>query len=134
MGENICIAIVDREENSRNILKSYLSDIEGIDLLVEFDSTQKASELLSSQNKGIVILDTSENIDKSIEDIKQLTSLAKDLTIIATTNKVSTDIIVKTLRAGAKDIITKPFIKTELTDTIKKAAALYKERLDENED
>lgn len=127
MGENICIAIVDREENSRNILKSYLSDIEGIDLLVEFDSTQKASELLSSQNKGIVILDTSENIDKAIEDIKQLTSLAKDLTIIATTNKVSTDIIIKTLRAGAKDIITKPFIKTELTETIKKAISNIKE-------
>lgn len=127
MGENICVAIVDREENSRSILKSYLADIEGINLLVEFESAQTASELLSTQKKGIVILDISENIDKAIEDIKLISAISKNLTIITTANKLSTDAIVKTLRAGAKDFITKPFVKTEFIETITKAISSINE-------
>ena len=96
-------------------------------MLVEFDSAQKASELLTSQKKSIVILDISENTNKAIDDIKLLTSISKELTIITTANKISTDIIVKTLRAGAKDFITKPFIKSEFIETINKAIINAKE-------
>ncbi len=127
MGENFCIAIVDREESSRNIIKSYLSDIEGGNLIVEFDSAQTAYEHLSSQKKGIVLLDISESTDKALEDIRTIVSISNELTIITTTNKISTDIIVKTLRAGAKDFIRKPLIKTEFIETIQKAIENIKE-------
>ncbi len=120
---NISIIVIDREENTRNIIKNYLSEIEGFDFSSEtfsefYDFELGCDYAINSQN-AIVLIDISENPEKALKVIKTIKEQKKDIAIIALSNKASTDTIIKAMRAGAKEFITKPIIKTDFLEIIK---------------
>lgn len=121
MGENSNITnviIIDREENSRNIIKNYLNDIENISVSSEFFDLDLGCNFVINAAKSIVLIDISDSPEKALEIIKTIKENKKESIIVALSNKASTDTIIKAMRAGAKEFITKPVIKTEFTDVI----------------
>ncbi|MBS4759313.1 MAG: AAA family ATPase [Clostridium sp.] len=123
MAANTQIIIIEREENSRNIIKNYLSEVEDVTVkniqIKEFFNYEPALENIPTTEKCIIFLDTSDEIEKSIEFIKTIKKHNKEAFIIALSNKTSTETIIKVMRAGAKEFLTKPIIKTEFNDVIK---------------
>lgn len=118
MGENINVVIIDREENSRNIIKSYLLDIEKIETVSEFFDLELGCDFVLGAPRSIVLIDISENPEKSLNVIKNIKEIKKDSVIVALSNKASTDTIIKAMRAGAKEFITKPIMKTEFIEVL----------------
>ena len=120
---NISIIVIDREENTRNIIKNYLSEIEGFDFssetFSEFYDLELGCDYAINSQKAIVLIDISENPEKALNIIKTIKEQKKDIAIIALSNKASTDTIIKAMRAGAKEFITKPIIKTDFLEIIK---------------
>lgn len=112
------VIIMDRDETSRVILKDYLSEIEGVQLAAEFVEYDMAFDY-AAKNECIAVIDISDNELKAIEVISELNKVNKSAKIVAISNKTSTETIIKTMRAGAKEFITKPITKTQFSDTIR---------------
>lgn len=123
MTANTQIIIIEKEENSRNIIKNYLSEAEDTAVkniqIKEFFNYEKALENIPTTEKCIIFVDASDEIEKSIEFIKTIKKHNKEAFIIALSNKTSTETIIKVMRAGAKEFLTKPIVKTEFNDVIK---------------
>ncbi len=118
MDKNLNVLLVDRDENSRSIVKAYLSELEGVGIAAEFSDSESVFNLAAESGKCIVLIDTSENLDKAVNEIKTIKSLNKDAFIIAMSNRSSADIVIKVMRAGAKEFILKPIIKTEFLEIL----------------
>ena len=122
MGQNLNIILIDSEENTRNIIKSYLSELENIQISSECifeysDIDEGIKKSLETQN-SILLIDISENTEKALESIRKLKDEKKDTLIAALSYKATTDVIIKAMRAGAKEFISKPVIKTDFKETI----------------
>ena len=112
------VIIMDRDETSRVILKDYLSEIEGVQLAAEFVEYDMTFDY-AAKNECIAVIDISDNELKAIEVISELNKVNKSAKIVAISNKTSTETIIKTMRAGAKEFITKPITKTQFSDTVR---------------
>ena len=114
------VVIIDEEENSRSIIKNYLCDIEGVLVSSEFSDYEQGCSFVLNAPKSVIFIDTSYNNEKALNTIKTIKENKKDNIIIALSNKTTTDSIIKAMRAGAKDFISKPIVKSEFSELINK--------------
>ena len=118
MSENLNVIIIDKEENSRNIIKNYLSSFNNIEICAEFFDFELGFDFLRKAGKCIAFIDISENFEKALNLIKKLKDLNKEAHVVALSNKTSTDTIIKVMRAGAKEFVTKPVMESEFKEVI----------------
>ena len=118
MDNNLNVLLIDREENSRNVIKAYLNEVEGVGIAAEFSDYESGFNLASTSGKCIVIVDISDNMDRVVTDIKTLKTSNKEAYIVALSGRNSADVIIKVLRAGARDFISKPVIKSEFLEIL----------------
>ncbi len=118
MGQTLNVIIIDKEETSRNIIKSYLSSVEDISVIGEFYDFDLGYDFAKDNGRCLVLIDVSQEQDKSLSLIKKLKESNKDAFIIALSAKTSTETIIKVMRAGAKEFLNKPLIQSEFTDTL----------------
>lgn len=129
MEKDSLIYILDSNENSVKILKSFLEE-EGYNNVKTFQNYEKGLEALKSeQDEKIVFVDLDESSfinDSFLEDLK----LASDK-IIMTSTEYSADYIIKSFRYGALDFLPKPILKNQLLSSIEKINSV-KDGLDSN--
>ena len=118
MGENFKYVIIDRDETSRNIIKSYLVEAGEAEPEAEFYDVDSANDFVLNMPQGIVFADISDFPEKSLNLITEIKEKRKDIVGVALSNRASTDIIIKAMRAGAKEFVTKPVIKTEFFEVV----------------
>ena len=125
MGENFNIIIIDEDENTGNIIKSYLSSDEKINICGVFTDYEAGLEALSNTGKCVLFIDVSRNFDRAVAQIKNIKDKYKDVFVAALSDKTSTENIIKVMRAGAKEFITKPVIQTKFLETVEEIKAEY---------
>ena len=118
MGQILNVIIIDKEETSRNIIKSYLSSVEDISVIGEFYDFDLGYDFAKDNGRCLVLIDVSQEQDKALSLIKKLKENNKDAFIIALSAKTSTETIIKVMRAGAKEFLNKPLIQSEFTETL----------------
>ncbi len=100
------IFILDKNENSREILKSFMEGLEFVEEVKLFDDYKKGYEEIKQASNPIVVMDISDEfsgLDEIAESLKLVTSK-----IIITSVNYSTNTIIKALRLGAKEFLPKP--------------------------
>ncbi len=106
---DIKVLIVDDEEQVRQTLSSYLDALDGFDVYVAGDALEGLDTVENNGGMDCVLVDINMPGMDGIEFVRMLKGI--DRTIVATiiTGQPSMDIIVKAMRAGASDFLTKPF-------------------------
>lgn len=125
MKENIKAVIIDNEEISRNILKNYLLESGDFEVVGEFYDYDLGYEKSITLEKAVVFVDVFADFEKAINIITSLKEKDNVLYVVAVSNKTTTDNIIKVLRAGAKDFVTKPFVTTEFTNLLNEIKKTY---------
>ncbi|WP_282034639.1 response regulator transcription factor [Metabacillus indicus] len=105
------ILLIDDEQLMLNLLELYL--VPAGYSCVKCTDGNEAADLIASENPALVILDIMMP-DKSGFDICREIRLFSDIPIIMVTARDHKADIVKGLRAGADDYLTKPFDESEL--------------------
>jgi len=117
--EKFATFILDKNENSREVLKSYLEELNFESDITTFENYKEALEKIKSAEKPTVVFvdisDTDYDEKRIIEAIKLFTSQ-----IVITSSDYSTNTIVKAMRLGAKEFLPKPIIKEDLKLIIEK--------------
>ena len=121
MQDKLSVFVLDKNENSREIVKSYLAEA-GYDVEVSGDYSI-LDEVLAQKDK-IVIMDISARM---IDELTLKTIAAK---LVVTSIDYSTDMIVKALRCGAKEFLPKPVIKEDLLRALERVEKAPDEDVD----
>ena len=104
--------ILDKNENSREVIKSFVEGLEFVQEVKQFDDYQKGYEEIKQTSNPIVIMDISEEFG-GLEEIAGSLKLCTSKIIITSVN-YSTNTIIKALRMGAKEFLPKPVLKEDL--------------------
>lgn len=110
------IFILDKNENSRKITRSFIEGLKFINEVKLFGDYQKGYEEIKQAANPIVIMDISEEfegLDEIADSLKLITSK-----IVITSLNYSTNTIIKALRLGAKEFLPKPIIKDDLVRVV----------------
>ena len=122
------IYILDKNQNSREILKYYIEEL-GLNCEIKlYDDYEYAVQEIKKENDSPIIFvdisDNSKNSNNIVENIKLLTQK-----IVITSTNYSTDTIIKAMRMGAKEFLPKPILKEDL----KRVFAILLQQTNEND-
>lgn len=120
MSEDISAVILSEAEHTKNVLKLYAEEFGKYNLLFDFSDLSDIFNTLSSLQKSLLIVDVSKNTSKYLEFIENISSACANCKIIAISDNPSVDLIVKAMRAGAKDFLPAPVIKGEFFDVLER--------------
>ena len=112
------IVILENDKDSAEIIKSYLSEIEGVETDKLFDNYDEGATYSIEAKPHIVLLALSNDIEQSKSMIQKLSS--QNINVIVLSANYTTNLVIQTLRAGAKDFLSKPLIKKDFIASINK--------------
>ncbi len=117
--KTIRVIIVDDEEGLLEVISDTLSDIPGIDITVQSDS-REAATLLQSEDFDLLISDIRMPHMDGIELLQIAKKANPDLTVLMMTAFPSIDSAVESMKIGATDYISKPFLPDDLKATVQR--------------
>lgn len=114
MQNNPSVLVLDKNENSREVIQGYIQEAGFVSDVLLFDDYNKGYEKLKEIGGNcIVIMDISSEEDNSLEEAAEKIKLHTSRLVI-TSSDYSTNTIIKALRAGAKEFLPKPVLRDDL--------------------
>ncbi len=120
MGIKIDTVIIDSEETSRELILNYLQDVEDINVLQQFSDILVAQDFIIENKVPLVIVDVTTKTNISLDIISKLTSSVKNIKIIVLSYEMDSNLVIRTLRAGAREFLTKPLIQNDFIEAVQK--------------
>ncbi|MBT3756128.1 MAG: sigma-54-dependent Fis family transcriptional regulator, partial [Candidatus Cloacimonetes bacterium] len=115
----IKILIVDDNKNMQIILQNLLVD-EGYNV-ISTTNGRDGLKAVTEESPDLVLLDIRLPEMNGIDILQQITKLEKEIPVIMITAYGDVETAVETMKLGAFDYITKPFVNEELKLVIRKA-------------
>lgn len=123
--QNSTVFVLDKNENSREIIKSFIENLDFVNEVKLYDDFTRGYEDIKQSENPIVILDISEDfagLDEIAGKLKLVTSK-----IIITSVNYSTNTIIKALCLGAKEFLPKPVLREDLVRVLSMLASISPE-------
>ena len=123
--QNSTVFVLDKNENSREIIKSFIENLDFVSEVKLYGDYNKGYEDIKLAENPLVILDISEDfagLDEIAGKLKLVTSK-----IIITSINYSTNTIIKALRLGAKEFLPKPVLREDLVRVLSMLASISPE-------
>ncbi len=123
--QNSTVFVLDKNENSREIIKSFIENLDFVSEVKLYDDFTRGYEDIKLAENPVVILDISEDfagLDEIAGKLKLVTSK-----IIITSINYSTNTIIKALRLGAKEFLPKPVLREDLVRVLSMLASISPE-------
>lgn len=117
----ISTIILSDELSTTEVLKLFVSEFDSLELLQPTTDFSEIFKLISDINeKSIFIVDLSNNINEKLDLILKISTNCPNCKILALSACPSVDLIIKIMRAGAREFIPVPLIKNEFFEAINK--------------
>ncbi len=120
----IPMVIIDNNEKTRIQLMELLEGVNYIELIGDFDNLLVGYDFIAQEKPQLVIIDLTENTDLALEIVEKISKIDKNTVIFACSENVSTEMVIKTMRCGAREFLTKPVILEDLNSALRKARSL----------
>lgn len=132
MTQQITIVLVDSDSRARNETLAIINSFGGhVCILAAGADLQEVSKVIQTANPQIIMLEVKE-IEKGIKEITFLVSKFTQSTVFVTAADKNPDWILRLVRAGAGEYLTKPVVTQELAEAIKKVARLHTRKSGQN--
>src|SRR3972149_10338068 len=106
MSSVLRIAVVDPNDATRDALKSTLLGLETVWLEAECSRYEFFSDVVGQTNPDVGFVALDYNPEKALELVAELAKTAPKCTILVTSSSTDGNLILKTMRAGAKEFLT----------------------------
>jgi DNA-binding NtrC family response regulator len=121
MGEPLSILYVDDDESSREYLRVLLGDL-GFAVETADDGTQALARLARGTPPDMVVLDVIMPGIDGMETLRRYRAGGGRVPVVMCSALDETDTVVRAMRAGAADYVTKPFNVEELREILERVA------------
>ncbi len=112
------IVVLESEKESAELIKTYISEIEGLELDKIFDDYDEGLKYSTDTIPHIVILSATEDTERNNKILNRLADIK--INVIVLSENYTTNLVIQALRSGAKDFISKPIIKKDFIASINK--------------
>jgi pilus assembly protein CpaE len=123
MANVLRIAVVDPKDSSREALKSIVLGLDSVWLEAECSRYEFFGDVVGQTNPDIGFVALDSNPDKALELIATLTKSAPNCSILATSSCTDGNLILRTMRAGAKEFLTEPLKAEDLSTALQRVAS-----------
>lgn len=116
------IAVVDPKDTSRDALKSTILGLDSVWLEAECSRYEFFGDVVAQTNPdiGFVALDSSP--DKALELVASLAKSAPNCSILVTSSSTDGNLILRAMRAGAKEFLTEPLKIEDLSHALQRVS------------
>ena len=120
MAVKIDTVIIDPEQTSRELIATYLETIDDINIIQQFKDILSAQDYIIENRPPLVIVDITKKTNISLDIISKLTTVVKNIKIIVLSYETESDVVIKALRAGAREFLVKPLIEKDFVASVQK--------------
>ena len=122
MGSVLRIAVVDPKDATREALKAALLGLDTVWLEAECSRYEFFGDVIAQTNPDIGFVALDSNSEKALDLISSLAKSAPDCAILAVSSSTDGNLILKTMRAGAKEFLTQPLKPEDLSAALQRVA------------
>ncbi|QDT06999.1 Septum site-determining protein MinD [Rubripirellula lacrimiformis] len=124
MSNVLRIALVDPSDGSREALKGKLLGMDTIWLEADCSRYEFFPDVIeqTAPDVGVITLDS--NPEKAIELIQRLATSAPDTAILAASEQTDGQLILRTMRAGAREFLTLPLSSDDLDEALRRVSQM----------
>jgi pilus assembly protein CpaE len=122
MASVLRIAIVDPKDASRESLKSMLLGLDSVWLEAECSRYEFFGDVVGQTNPDVGFIALDSNPDKALDLIASLAKSAPDCASLVTSSSTDGNLILRTMRAGAKEFLTQPIKPEDLAAAIQRVS------------
>ena len=126
--EKISVVVIDPDDKSRQSLKTLLKGVQRVKIAAETSDLNRGFEKIGELKPNIVMLDLSPNAEQALKMAERITQSFPHSTLFVTSFQIVPEIIIKAMRAGAREFLFKPLNRDELVNAIKSAARAQGQR------
>jgi len=119
----VTVIIIDKDDSSRQTLKK-IFESSGCKVINDFNNLMAGYNAIIDLKPDIAFIDMSENKDHSLEIIEKISIHNRSCVIFVSSFESSTDIVIKSMRAGAREFLTKPIQTQDLDIALEKTKML----------
>ncbi len=125
MGSVLRVAIVDPKDSARDALKSTLLSLETIWLEAECSRYEFFEDVVGQTNPEVGFIAIDSNPEKALQLIASLSKSAPKCTVLALSGSTDGNLILKTMRAGAKEFLPQPLKQEDLAAALQRVSRLH---------
>jgi pilus assembly protein CpaE len=122
MGSVLRIAVVDPKDATREALKSMLLGLDSAWLEAECSRYEFFGDVVGQTNPDVGFVALDSNPDKALDIITALSKTAPDCAILVTSSSTDGNLILRTMRAGAKEFLTQPLKAEDLAAALQRVS------------
>lgn len=120
MSIKIDTIVIDPDTTSAGLVCSYLNQIEDINLVGQFDDIINSYGEVIELHPNLIIVDITQRTQLALDIIVKLTKTLRNTKIIVLSYDLNSDLVIKALRAGAREYLLKPLIEKDFIDSVEK--------------
>lgn len=128
MMQKISALILSDEYSTNEVLKLFVSEFDNINLI---DCPAQPELILATltemQNKSIFLVDLSNNKQEKLDLILKVSQQCLNCKVLALSDNPTVDLIIRIMRAGAKEFVPIPILKNEFFDSLNKIISQFEE-------
>lgn len=114
------IAVVDPQDASRDALKTSLLGLDMVWLEAECSRYEFFADVVGQTNPDISFVALDSDPDKALELIAELAQSTHDCSVLATSSSTDGNLILRTMRAGAKEFLTQPLRPEDVASALQR--------------
>jgi pilus assembly protein CpaE len=119
MADRVSVVLIDENGDSLRVAKTMLSEIQWIDLVAEATDLKTGYELVKGRKPSLAIVNLMPSTDQAVKTVDKITLNTPQTSLLVTSAQTDPDLIIKAMRAGAKEFIKQPFDRSELMAALK---------------
>src|SRR3954447_20972731 len=116
------IAVVDPKDSTRESLKSMLLGLDTVWLEAECSRYEFFGDVVGQTNPDVGFVALDSNPDKALELVESLAKTAPTCDLLVTSSSTDGNLILRTMRAGAKEFLTQPLKPEDLAAALQRVA------------
>ena len=123
MGNVLRIAVVDPKDASRDALKSTLLGLDSVWLEAECSRYEFFADVVAQTNPDIGFVALDGNPERALELVASLAKSAPACAILVTSSSTDGNLILRAMRAGAKEFLTQPLKPEDLAAALQRVSS-----------
>jgi pilus assembly protein CpaE len=122
MPSSLRAVLVDADPSSRAAIRKLLTDIPSVTVAGEWPAVAEALAGAPAIRPDLAIIDVPADDEGALLGIEQLVRKLPDAAILATGGRLSADLVIRVLRAGALEYLARPVQRPDLVAALEKLA------------
>lgn len=123
----IFTVILSDEFSTSEVIKLFAGEFDNLEVCQENDYSEAFKKIANYQGKSILFADLSTYKQQKLELILKVTKECKSCKVLALSDNPSVDLIIEIMRAGAKEFVPIPIIKSEFFESVNKLLSEFNE-------